>query len=67
LVLRKFCLSRDVSWERSLSLAHEFIESECIVTVDGFLLFFDKSEMEVDKPSFIMHLENVNLFIAAVI
>lgn len=61
LILKVIHLERDVAWERSLALKTNFIKSKCIVTVDGFLLFFDLDRInEEDKtPGFILLLENV--------
>lgn len=42
LVLKEFNLLRDVAWERSLSFGRDLIPSKCVVTVDGFMLFYDQ-------------------------
>jgi hypothetical protein len=59
LVLRKIAMRRDVAWERSLALGTEFVDCECRITVDGFLLFFDV-ESDNDKPNFVLNIESVN-------
>ncbi|KAM3141285.1 hypothetical protein pb186bvf_006670 [Paramecium bursaria] len=42
LILKQLIISRDVAWERSLSLGVDYIKSICYITVDGFMLFFDQ-------------------------
>ncbi|CAD8194360.1 unnamed protein product [Paramecium pentaurelia] len=41
LILKKYEIKRDVAWERSLSFGKDFVPTNFIITVDGFLLFFD--------------------------
>lgn len=44
---------RDVAWERSLSFGDEYIASQAMATIDGFILFFDKDwkEQSNDEPN----------------
>lgn len=41
LVLNKYLLKRDVAWERSLSFGRDMVPTLCVITVDGFVLFYD--------------------------
>lgn len=44
-------------------MTYEFIESQCKITVDGHLLFFDLEGLEaLDKPSTTLHLYKVCTF-----
>lgn len=41
LILKKYNIERDVAWERSLSFGKDYVKTCFIITVDGFLLFYD--------------------------
>jgi hypothetical protein len=59
LVLKELQLERDVAWERSLALKAEFVNSRCVITVDGFLLFFDAVEGQERRAGCVLQWENV--------
>ncbi|CAD8192592.1 unnamed protein product [Paramecium octaurelia] len=52
LILKKYSVQRDVAWERSLSFGKDFIPTNFIISVDGFLLFYDTDwkEQNIEEP-----------------